>query len=100
MNRSIANLVTCAGLALGISAGAAQADAPKPDCAKPPELGVQPSYKDQEAFRTRLDAYRDCMNAFIDQHSKLAREHNDAAQAAVAEYNAYVTDINKRYSDK
>jgi len=69
-------------------------------CAKPNELPVQATSREQERFKKGLDQYRDCMKAFIDSESALARQHSDAAQAAIAEFNAYAKEINDSQGSK
>lgn len=78
----------------------AVADAPaQKACEKPDDLPVQPTHTEQARFREALDKYRDCMDSYIKGESALARQHNDAAQAAIAEFNDYVKQVNERYGN-
>ena len=66
------------------------AEPPKEDCAEP----VRPPDKNDvdvwNRFMDQVDAYRSCMSAFIAANHAAAEQHRTAANAATAEWNAFV----------
>ena len=65
------------------------------------------NYERQQRFQKKVDAYKDCINTYTkemgnraqDQYD-LGKKYQEAGNAAINEYNAYVTDLNKNYGEK
>lgn len=76
--------------AAGAGTVAARDAVPPPSCAKP----VVPAQLTTEAVAAQLqadvDRYKACIQGYVDLHTALARRHQDAANAAVDEFNAFV----------
>jgi hypothetical protein len=94
-----------AALALGATMAAAQApapaagsppDVPKAKCEPKPEYpGRNASANQRRNFDKELKDYGECTKVFVDARQAAARAHQSAAQAAIDEYNATLTQINK-----
>jgi hypothetical protein len=95
--------VPAAIFAFGATIAAAQApapatplpDIPKPNCEKPEWPGRLATRNQQQNFDRVFKEYGACTKAYIDERQAAARAHQTASQAAVDEYNAVVTLINK-----
>jgi len=73
---------------------------PKPTCVKPEypgrlasERGTHASDTRMRSFNRDIKTYQECMKQYTVDQAALAKAHNDAANAAVDEYNAFVKDI-------
>lgn len=103
-----------AGLVSAVCFMAAAQQSPAPftipahNCEKPAGgPGVQPSYEQTQRFQKKVDAYKDCINKYAsdmrkqaDEHLEITKKYQDAGNAAINEYNAYVTDLNAQYGNK
>ena len=89
--------------AFGATIAAAQApgpaaplpDVPKPQCEKPEWPGRHATRNQQQNFDRTFKAYGECTKAYVDERQAAARAHQTSAQAAIDEYNAVLTAINK-----
>ncbi len=46
-------------------------------------------------FQPEFEAYQKCMKTYVDTQSELSKLHIGAANAAVAQVNAYIAEVNK-----
>jgi hypothetical protein len=76
--------------------GAASADMPKHNCAKPGPFPGEATGSDRQIVQFSKDykAYTDCLRKFALDQQKLAEPHMKAANAAADEYNAAVKTFN------
>lgn len=103
-------------LGLLLSSAVASAQAPAPAAAAPAPSTVAPmscakpvllpptkalSKKESEKLNADNKSFQDCVKAYVgarkavvDEHNAIAKAHADAAVAAQAEFNAYVTELN------
>ena len=99
--------VTAALFAFGATFAAAQAPAPaaplpevaRPKCEKPEWPGRHATRNQQQNFDRTFKAYGECTKAYVDERQAAMRAHQTASQAAIDEYNAVVTAINKERED-
>ncbi|HUL57209.1 MAG TPA: hypothetical protein VLT60_09425 [Usitatibacter sp.] len=74
------------------------AEAPKPKCDPKPEypghLAMQSDTR-KKAFEKELNAYKDCINAYLADRKVAMKSEEDAANAAIAEYNDVMKKINE-----
>jgi hypothetical protein len=50
---------------------------------------------DDSDFQEEAAAYESCMKAYADRQSQLAKLHNDAANAAIEQFNAFARKANE-----
>jgi hypothetical protein len=85
------------------------ANVPSHKCEKPtggPGLDKN-NYERQQRFQKKVDVYKDCINVYTKdmdkkagEHYELGKQYQEAGNAAINEYNAYVTGLNAQYGDK
>jgi hypothetical protein len=90
--------VLAAAIALCAAAPhATLADAPKLKCEPKPEypgrLALQ-SESRKKGFERELNTYKDCVNAYLAERKAAMKAEEEAANAAIAEYNQTMTKIN------
>ena len=77
---------------------AALADTPKVKCDPKPEypgrLAMQSDTR-KKSFEKELNAYKDCINAYLADRKVAMKAEEDAANAAIAEYNDVMKRINE-----
>jgi hypothetical protein len=97
-----------ASLVLTAGAAFAQAPAPapvvanygniaKPTCTKaefPGRLAMTQSDSRRKLFEREFKAYSDCMKGYVDERAVAARANQEAANAAITEYNEFAKKIN------
>ncbi len=89
----------CAALMAATGAFAQQAalEAPKPSCEPKPTL-PGPRMREEPAamrnFKRDLDKYKECMNAYLEARKGSIKAHQDAANAAIEDYNATMKALN------
>ncbi|HTS84861.1 MAG TPA: hypothetical protein VMG61_07130 [Usitatibacter sp.] len=92
-------IVLASAVALSISAPAVSlAEAPKLKCEPKPEypghLAMQSDNR-KKAFEKELNAYKDCVNAYLNDRKVAMKSEEDAANGAIAEYNDVMKKINE-----
>jgi len=65
-----------------------------PQCKKPMAFNTVRKADDDSDFQERLDKYKNCITAYAAAQGELAQKHTEAANAAVADYNAFVKEMN------
>lgn len=79
------------GMALLLPALAiAHAELPKHACTQPIRPPDKTDSERWNHFMDQVDVYRECMSAFIAENNEAADRHRAAANAATAEWNAFV----------
>jgi hypothetical protein len=53
--------------------------------------------EEADEFNAKVGAYRDCIQSYVDTQKKNADQHASAANAAVAEFNAFSVELNEKY---
>ena len=104
----LAGLVSAACFTAFAQQSSAPVAIPPHNCEKPAGgPGVQPTYEQTQRFQKKVDAYKDCINKYVsemrkqaDEHLEITKKYQDAGNAAVGEYNAYVTDLNTQLGSK
>jgi hypothetical protein len=81
-------------------------DANKHNCQQPPIPGKMASDLVMKSFNKRSDAYKKCINDFVNDRRTFVEAHStevavaqpahDAAEAAINEYNEYIKNLNER----
>jgi hypothetical protein len=88
-----------AGTLLAASAAFAQApaDIPKPSCDKPQMPGemMRSDPSVTKRFNADLDKWTKCMKDYIDERQKAMKANEDAANAAIKDYNETVKALNE-----
>jgi Spy/CpxP family protein refolding chaperone len=93
-----------AAFALGATVAVAQSpapatplpDVPKVKCEPKPEFpGRNASPNQRRNFDKELKDFGECTKAYVDERQAAARANQTAAQAAIDEYNAIISQINK-----
>jgi len=89
-----------AALALGVWAANAPAQTPAPTALPKANCGANPEYpgrlasdKQKSQWRKEATAYAECYKKFAMDRRDLAMQYQEAANAAIDEYNAVVKDI-------
>lgn len=95
-------MILPAALCLGCSLALAEAPAvPKHKCEPKPEypgrLALQRD-RDRVRFQTEIKDYETCIKAFIEERKAVVAAQQTAVNAAIEEYNATMTAINKAQS--
>ena len=84
-------------LAVATTPFAQTPELPKPKCEPKPEfpgrLAMQSDSR-RRLFERELKAYKDCMQAYIDERKALATANAAAGNAAIEEYNTLMKKIN------
>jgi hypothetical protein len=82
------------------AAAAAQSPAPAPVVLPKPECGTKPEHPGRLAsdnrkrqWRNEANAYLECFNKYVNEQRVLAQRYQDAANAAIDEYNAAVKEM-------
>jgi len=68
----------------------AHEDEPKHDCIKPYKPANFNNQEEYNSFRREVDAYKECIEDFAKEQEAAAKVHQDAANAAVDEWNSYL----------
>ncbi|MDE0853855.1 MAG: hypothetical protein OSA97_05475 [Nevskia sp.] len=89
-----------AAIADDAAAPSAQETIPSPNCHKPVVVTKMRKADDDSEFQEKADAYKNCINAYVDAQTKLSQLHVAAANAAIAEFNAFVKAVNSHDNDK
>jgi hypothetical protein len=67
---------------------------PKPNCGEKPEHpGRLASDNRKRSWRKEANAYLECFNKYVNEQRALAQRYQDAANAAIDEYNATVKEM-------
>lgn len=80
------------GLSLILYASAILADmfTPSAYCSKPYKPYEFTSQYEIDSFNNDVDSYKYCIQNFVDEQNSAARKHEEAAQAAIREWNDFV----------
>lgn len=88
-----------AGAALAAASAFAQgpADIPKPSCDKPQMPGemMRSDASVTKRFNQDVDKWTKCMKEYIDERQKVMKANEDAANAAIKDYNDTVKSLNE-----
>ena len=98
-------IALAASLILTAGAAFAQAPAPapsygniaKPTCTKaefPGRLAMTQSDSRRKLFEREFKAYNECMKAYVEERTAATKANQDAANAAITEYNDFAKKIN------
>jgi hypothetical protein len=90
-------LLVAALMAAGAALAEQNAEVPKPKCEpKPvyPGMRMREDASAMRAFKRDHDKYKDCMTAYLDERKAAIKAHQDAANAAVEEFNATMKALN------
>lgn len=84
-------IVLAAAVAACASLGPVQAaDVPKAKCEPKPEypgrLAMQSETR-RNSFRKELEAYKNCVNAYVNEHKATMKAEEEAINAAITDYN-------------
>ena len=101
-------LVSALSLAAAAQQAAGPVTPPAHQCEKPVGgPGIDPTFEQQKRFQKKVDTYKECINKYVgekkalaDEHFEIAKKYQEAGNAAIGEYNAYVTDLNAQYGNK
>ena len=96
-------LIASASLAASAAfAQAAPADIPKPSCDKPQMPGemMRSDPSVTRRFNADLDKWTKCMKDYIDERQKVMKANEDAANAAIKDYNDTVKALNEAGKSK
>jgi hypothetical protein len=97
-------ITIAAALALCFAIPAVQAADPPAPVVAPSKCEPKPEYPGKlalqsenrvKSFRKELDAYKDCINAYLAERKVAVKANEDAANATIAEYNAVMKKINE-----
>jgi len=76
---------------------AAPADSLAPaTCKRPPVITKMRKADDDSDFQERSEAYKKCVNDYVAVQADLSKRHQDAANAAIADFNAFAKEVNNR----
>lgn len=67
-------------------------------CVQPPVAKAFASQKEADAFNAALGDYQACMKNYVTVNTAAANAHAEVANKAVAEANAYIAEINSKFS--
>jgi hypothetical protein len=67
----------------------------QPTCKKPLLTTRMRKADDDSDFNEKFAAYQSCIKAYAEEQNKLGQRHLEAANAAVAEFNAFVKQVNE-----
>jgi len=84
--RSSLAIALCAGFA-GAAIAQDSANITKPSCTKPQYPGRLASENQKKSFNKDVEGYAACIKKYVGEQQKLADDHIKAANAAAAEYN-------------
>lgn len=85
-------IALCAGFVCAAPAVQAQ-DIAKPSCTRPQYPGKLASENQKRSFNKDVEGYAGCIKKYVSDQQKLADDHIKAANAAAAEYNDAVKQI-------
>lgn len=94
-------LCLTAALAFACSAAFAQAPAaevPKASCEPKPSLPLINDKMVQRNFDRDLKAYKDCIKVYVDAREAAIKANQEAANAAISEYNGVLTTLKDQQS--
>jgi hypothetical protein len=78
----------------------APVDSLAPAACKRPAVSAKIRKADDDTdFQERAEAYKKCINDYVAMQSDLAQRHQNAANAAIADFNAFAKDVNTRESN-
>ena len=91
-------LTLAAGLAFAALPATAAENIPKPKCDKPRMPGemMRSDSSVMKRFNQDLDAYSKCMKGYIAERQEVMKANEEAANAAIKEYNDSVKEINEQ----
>jgi hypothetical protein len=95
-----ASLATASGLAAAqaqMPTPAPTADVPRHNCGAPPKLPSRLMLSDKmiaRSFEADLKSYKECFNTYVAQRTASMKAHQEAANAAVNEYNEQMRELN------
>ena len=96
-------IAIAAAFCLGASVASAQApETPKHKCEPKPEFPgriAMQSERSRNAFQREVKNYEACMKAFVEERKAIITVNTTAVNAAIAEYNATVSALNKAQQD-
>ena len=97
--------ILLAAAAFGAASALAQGtsnDIPKPSCEKPQMPGemMRSDPSVTKRFNADLDKWTKCMREYIDQRQKAMKANEDAANAAIKDYNDTVKALNEAAKEK
>ena len=72
------------------TAGAADLPTPSPSCIKPKKPLEFSSEWQVDQFMSQVESYKACIKQFVDEQRETARIHQEAANAAIEEWNSFV----------
>lgn len=78
------------------TAGAADLFTPSSSCIKPTKPVRFTSEWEVDQFMRTVESYKSCIRQFVDEHRDAAKKHQDAANAAIDEWNTFVDWIPSR----
>lgn len=62
----------------------------KPQCARPLKPVEFTSNSEIDQYNNSVQAYQDCLFAFVDKHKEKMNQHSDAVNLAIEEWNGFV----------
>lgn len=72
------------------TATAADLSTPSPSCIKPAKPSEFTSEWAVDQFMSKVESYKSCIARFVDEQREAARKHQDAANAAIEQWNNFV----------
>ena|SRR5882757_5711971 len=81
--------------ALAIADGATETIA-SPSCKKPVQRNVVRKADDPGEYDEQIDQYKNCIQAYVDEQTKLSKQHIDAANTAIADLNTFISKVNEQ----
>ncbi|HYC38371.1 MAG TPA: hypothetical protein VEC19_18230 [Usitatibacter sp.] len=85
-----------AGASVSTALGQAPADVPRHKCEPIPQMPAKSLMADRMVRRTfdnDLKLYKECMNGYLDQRNAAIKANQDAANAAINEYNGVMKSL-------
>lgn len=89
-NGAACRVVLLLAMMAAVPAAWADPEAPAHDCVRPERPADDQDTARWNRFADRTDAYRACINAFVERNHRAADSHRAAANAATQEWNAFV----------
>ena len=85
--KRLLTMFICFSVATSVSA---DMFAPSHSCLKPNSLYKFNNEGELESFKDKAKAYKQCINDFVEKQNYAIKKHQDAATAAIGDWNNYV----------
>lgn len=96
MKKKIAYLLFAALAPVLAAADGAMETITPPTCKKPLQPNLIRKADDPGEFDTQLDEYKNCIQLYANEQTRLSKQHIDAANAAISDLNAFISKVNEQ----